>query len=141
MLVLNNDKIRKIFIGKSPLTEQTKFSGGYGPKFDGNTILVNVNPDKGGSGYEYICINSNIFKFTTEYPIIKYVSPVGNSDVPYHYAIDSKGQYYLLLENVIVQNVPSKFMNEPYDYYYDEPGNSSGFKPIKNIEIIEARDF
>ena len=36
----------KIFIGKSPLNQQTIFSGGHGPYFDGNTILLKLDTNK-----------------------------------------------------------------------------------------------
>jgi hypothetical protein len=33
----------KIFIGESPLNKMTEFSGGHGPYFDGNSILLKIN--------------------------------------------------------------------------------------------------
>jgi len=40
----------KVFIGKSPLIPMTEFSGGHGPHFDGNTLLLQQ------SEYSYIWI-------------------------------------------------------------------------------------
>lgn len=106
-------KAIKVFIGKSPKNKMTLFSGGYGAKFNGNTILIKMSKNK------YIYIGEEIYSFETDNNIIKYVSPVGNNDAPYPYAIDNKGNYYLIIENVVIKNVPKKYKNDPYDYYFD----------------------
>jgi len=80
-------KASKIFIGKSPLIKMTKYSNGYGTKFDGNTILLLVNNN-------YIYISDNIQKFKINDEIIKYYSFVGNNDVPYPLAIGKKNIYF-----------------------------------------------
>jgi hypothetical protein len=54
---------------------------------------------------------------------MSYYSPVGNNDVPYPYAIDSKNNYYLMIEDVILNNTKEliNFLinnNDPYEYYY-----------------------
>jgi hypothetical protein len=109
--------VDKIFIGKSILNEMTRFSGGYGKKFDGNTIII--KPTKTNS---YLYLGGNdIVSFTTKYEIVKYFSPIGNNDVPYPYAIDTKNNYYLLAENIMF---PGNLINEenpydPYDTYYN----------------------
>ena len=103
----------QIFIGKSPLNEMTDFSGGWGPEFDGNSILLKTNDLK------YIFIGHKIFSFKPQGEIIKFVSPVGNNDVPYPYAIDTNDNFYLLIENVIVKNIPENAQADPHYYYYD----------------------
>jgi hypothetical protein len=80
-------KASKIFIGKSPLISMTKFSKGYGSKFDGNTILLLVNNN-------YIYIKDNIEKLKINDEIIKYYSFIGNNDVPYPMAIGKKNIYF-----------------------------------------------
>ena len=35
-------KVKEVFIGKSPVIGMTKYSGGYGKYFDGNTILLEL---------------------------------------------------------------------------------------------------
>ena len=73
----------EIFIGKSPLNIMTKFSGGYGAKWDGNSILLRIgNNDE----LKYVYLGTNISEFTTDEKITKYVSSVGNNCVPYPYA-------------------------------------------------------
>jgi hypothetical protein len=105
-------KAEKIFIGKSPINKMTEFSGGYGPEFDGNTILCGL---KNGN---CIFIGSEIFKFRPDAEIERFVSPVGNNDVPYPFATDKAGNFYLLAECVKIAEIPPFFRDEPYDYYY-----------------------
>ncbi len=100
----------KIWIGKSPKNKMTEFSGAYGPKYDGNSILLKLKN-------EYIYIGSMIYSFVPLAPIKSYVSPVGNSGVPYPYAIDTKNNIYLMIEDVIMLNRTS--FTDPYDDYYD----------------------
>lgn len=106
-------KAEKIFVGKSPKNKMTKFSDGYGKEFNGNSILLHLKDDN------YVYIGYKIFRFRSLNKITKYVSPVGNNDVPYPYAIDKDKNYYLMIEDVIVNNIPKKFENDPYDYYYE----------------------
>ena len=70
----------------------TKFSLGYGEKFDGNSILLKLSKNK------YVYIGSLIYSFNAYNEITTFISPVGNNDVPYPYAIDEKNNYYLLSE-------------------------------------------
>ena len=105
-------KADNIFIGKSPRNKMTEYSEGFGENFDGNTILVNV-----GNSYIFIGRVMKMFKALSK--ITKFISPVGNSDIPYPYAIDTKGNYYLFNENVILTKMDKGYKDGPYDYYYD----------------------
>jgi len=127
--IINLKGISNIFIGKSPENEMTKFSGGYGPNFDGNSILVHIKDN------EYIYIGSEIFRFHSFAEIIDYKSPVGNSDVPYPYAIDKENNYYLMIESVVI-NKNSNILDDPYYYYY----NLELFIP-KKINGQKIKDF
>ena len=104
-------KCKDVFIGVSPKNTMTKFSGGFGKKFDGNTNLIKLSDKR------YVYVGETIFEFTSLNKIVDYQSPVGNSDVPYPYAIDEKGNYYLMLDKVIV-NFPEK-VEDPYDKYWN----------------------
>lgn len=104
----------KIFIGKSIENKMTNFSGGFGDKFDGNSIILEFDN-------KYKFIGHKIFNFITLCPIKIFSSPVGNNDVPYPYAIDENDNIYLLIENVILinHNLNLEDINlDPYEYYY-----------------------
>jgi len=109
-------EVERIFIGASPYNSMTSFSGGYGPRFDGNSILVKlVGPPQ---SLNYIFIGSDIFSFQACSEILEYVSPVSNNDVPYPYAVDKDRRFYLLIENVLLQSVPEEYQHDPYVSYY-----------------------
>ncbi len=129
--LIKSYKPLKIFIGKSPINKMTKFSKGYGPKFDGNTILLYLGNDN------YIFIGSEIKLFKNKSKIEKYISPIGNNDVPYPYAIDENNDYFLMIENKVIKNIPKKYKNDPYDFYYGNKNinNITKIRPIK-LKII-----
>ena len=104
--------VSKIFIGKSPLNTMTNFSGGYGVKFDGNSILLEL------SEHKYVYIGNIVYSFETDEELISYVSPVGNNDVPYPYAVGQSGKFYLMIENVILEPMVFEKGEDPYKFYY-----------------------
>lgn len=81
----------KIFIGKSIRNKMTEFSGGYGDKWDGNSILLYMGMN--GDNYEYIKIGEDIISFSIKEEILAYWSPVGNSCVPYPYCLTENYLY------------------------------------------------
>lgn len=108
-----------VFVGKSPLNSMTKYSGGHGPQFDGNSLLVEMP-----GTLKYVFVGTEVFVFTTLCTIREFVSMVGNNDVPYPYAVDVRGNYYLLIENVVLINNGTlecaiKKYDNPYKYYYN----------------------
>ncbi len=128
----------QIFIGKSPKCEMTIFSGGVGKEFDGNAILI--RPDE---TLDYIFVGSTIEKFKADSEILHFVSPVGNNDVPYTYAITAN-KIYLLLENIIISTFEmdhkllDKFIKgslEPYTFHY---GHETIKTFPKESEILET---
>lgn len=84
-------RYNKIFIGKSPKCPMTEYSGGYGHSYNGNTILLHIKNN------EYIWIGDIIIYFESNSKIIEYISPIGNNDTPYPYAIDVNRNYYFLV--------------------------------------------
>lgn len=121
-------KVKDYFVGLSPKNEMTLFSGGHGSKFTGNSILLHIDNN------DYIFVGERIFSFKSMSEIIKYVSPVGNSDVPYPYAIDRDGHVYLMIENVILSKYDGKKDDDPYDYYYVNH-NMINYKGIQDFFI------
>jgi hypothetical protein len=148
----------KIFIGKSILNKMTEFSGARDdPKRDGNSILLEMNSKK----LEYIHIGATVYSFTAYDKIREYVSPVGNSGVPYPYAIDELGNYYLMIEDIVLENNDKikkaiqdkskikgpknkiknpEFPFNPYTYYY---GNTEmhGFENYEGLKIGNQNYF
>ena len=108
----------KVFIGKSPRIGMTEFSGGFGPRYDGNSILLHLED------LDYVFIGWEIYSFKARAEIVKYVSPIGNSDVPYPYAIDEDNNTYLMIQDTVILadeegNLPWKQLSdEPYEYFY-----------------------
>lgn len=131
----------KVFIGKSPKTEMTKFSGGIGKKFDGNSILLQIAKDR------YVSIGWFIYEFSTKNDRIKeYISPVGNSDVPYPVAISDKNVYFMLDLTYVPIDKFSKFTkdvkNDAYSYYYGHEGDealSKYAKPMLKTKMVQKR--
>lgn len=118
----------KIFVGKSPRNEMTEFIGGYGPEYDGNSLLIQTNPTK------YIFVGPYIYEFSlSDEFIVDYISHVGNNDVPYPYAVSNKERYFLMVEDVVVWNVPEKYNDDPYTYYYNNEPKSSSRIPKKKM--------
>jgi hypothetical protein len=58
-------------------------------KFHGNTILIRINK------YKYIYVGCEIFSFKTKEEILDFISPMGNSDVPYPLAYGTENIYFL----------------------------------------------
>lgn len=85
--------VSKIFIGKSPKIEMTEYSGGYGKKYDGNTILLELKNNN------YVFINGYYgienFKLKND-KIVKFYSPLGNNNVPYPFALGEKNYYFFV---------------------------------------------
>jgi hypothetical protein len=106
----------KVFIGESPVTPMTIRSRAHGPTYKGNSILVKTKDNF------YVYIGARIYSFTADCEITKYVSEVGNNDVPYPYAVDNKGNFYLFIEDVILEKLSPQFHTDPYSYLYDITG-------------------
>jgi len=135
-------KPMRVFIGKSPLNEMTEFSGGYGKKFDGNSILLKIANNR------YVFIGAYVYEFSTNNDnIIAYWSPVGNNDVPYPVAYGEKNVYFML-DNTYVPidkfpelNKLSKLeKTDLYKYYYGHTNDKIKYdkfaKKMKSFKII-----
>jgi hypothetical protein len=119
-------KFKHLFVGKSPKTPMTEFSGGYGPKFDGNSLLLAL-----AATNTYMFIGETTYKFTSKAKITTYVSEVGNSGVPYPYAIDKNNTYYLMVEYVFI-DIGDNVVQNPYRIYYNNKCIGHKYK-IKTI--------
>eukprot|EP00435_Cladocopium_sp_Y103_P039437 s2141_g10.t1 len=118
--------VERVFIGKSPLNAMTTFSGGHGPRFDGNSVLLKREND-------YVFVGDEIFSFTAAAEIVDFVSPVGNSSVPYPYCVDADGRHYLMLEGVVLDEIPAlETGGDPYSYWYDASADRCDFELLCN---------
>jgi hypothetical protein len=101
-----NTSFEKVFVGKDPSDS----------KFNGNSMLFQMKSHK------YLFIGSEISEFKIDDDIISYISPMGNSSVPYPYAIGSHFNY-ILVGYVKIDN--SKLLAEdPYSQYYNFSKNN-----------------
>ncbi|ARF10718.1 hypothetical protein Hokovirus_2_245 [Hokovirus HKV1] len=132
-----------IKIYKKVCLETSKYVG-YWSGFDsseykshGNSILVKVN------NHEYIFIGTEVFSFTTTDIIEDFITPLGNSDVPYPIAYGTDNVYFLnnkkyrnkkyLLTNISVADAEN-IQTEYFNYGKDKNNHR-----IKNIKIIHKR--
>lgn len=98
---------------------------------EGNSILVKIG------NKDYISIGVEIFRFKTPDEIYEYVSPIGNNDVPYPFAIGTKNFYFIVgreyvpLKDIKIEINTKTLKNfDLVSYYFghiDEDG-----APIKN---------
>jgi hypothetical protein len=88
-------KAKKVFIGSDK------------GRYRGNTILVQTGEES------FVFIGESIFSFQAKNPK-KYVSPVGNSDVPYPYLVTEDSIYLMLSDHykLPVESVPKG--EDPY---------------------------
>ena len=98
---------KKIFIGDNDLKPER----GLAPKgmWPGNSILIQTGPGK------YIYSGHEIYSLETKdgEEIKKYYSPVGNSHVPYPYAVGENYTYFMLDK----ETVPNELLNLKEDAY------------------------
>jgi hypothetical protein len=107
VLVMSIENYIQVFIGEDPDNED----------FEGNNILVHTK--KINNKNTYIMIDGEIFSFTVDDKIIDFRSPIGNSDVPYSYAVGKKNTYLMTLK----QTVPTSIIennDDPYENKYDK---------------------
>ncbi len=100
----------RYFIGDNDLNEPGSAPKG---KYPGNSILVKYD--------DYIYIGSEIYKFKTidNDRIKKYYSPVGNSAVPYPYAVGEKYVYFML-DKIAVPVEQINLKKDAYGQFYSE---------------------
>ncbi len=97
---------------------------------DGNSIIVQKAGDSVMNDYYFI--GDTIFKFRTVAPLVYLASPVGNSSVPYPWALDTAGFIYLMTEKVVLKtnfnpnSTPEQRHSiDPFSLYYGHSNNKS----------------
>ena len=94
----------RVFIGSDP--PHLYYNKSNSPKHIGNSILINSRNN------EYIYIGESVKSFVTNEAIIQYKSPVGNSAVPYPFAIGPTYTYCVIEEKMIPN---SSYDIDPYE--------------------------
>lgn len=127
-------KVDHVFIGKKSPT------GGYDglkpSEAEGNSILLK-------KGSKYIYIGHEIYEFSpVEGDTIEaYYSDIGNSDVPYPYAV-GKTHVYILLEKAAVDKSFFDMKKSIYDQYYNATTRLDmclrGFRDCEDKEKAKA---
>jgi hypothetical protein len=119
---------------------------GYWPGFDssyyamhGNSILIQKTP------HTYIEVGWNIYRFTTTEPILEYISPVGNSDVPYPVAYSKNYVYFMLDQQYMpryqlyteatVENAETIYQ----EFYGIKKSKLVEKKVMKNVHVLVKR--
>jgi hypothetical protein len=97
---------KKIFIGDNDLKDKLAAPRGMYP---GNSLLICLGPGK------YIYSGHEVYSFETRdnEDIKEYYSPVGNSHVPYPYAVGEKYTYFMLDK----ETIPNELLNLKEDAY------------------------
>lgn len=154
--ILHYDNYKKVFIGKDVRINGVwilvynednhsihgeKVSDEY-KREDGNSILINTSDNK------YVYIGSEIYDFETDDEIVDYYSPIGNSDVPYPFAIGLK-YTYLMLEHKKILNTFVRNKLEPYRHLYKLHDIVTGLNyiskhpndPLSNIDHDDERKY
>lgn len=129
-------KYVKMFVGKSPKNKMTEVRENYGKKYDGNSLLFQINKN----GYIFIGEDFYTFKIFND-NIINFYSPIGSGDTSYPF-ITGEFNIYFMLDRKYVDR---KFFNKDidldnetnlYDYYYNDKNIKKNAKKIKNIVNI-----
>jgi hypothetical protein len=123
----------EIFVGKK--SSKGGYDGLKPKEAEGNSLLLRDGP-------KYIYIGSEIYQFQAIKgdTIEKYYSDIGNSDVPYPYAI-GKTHVYIMLDKIAIEKSFFDMKGDIYQQYYDvEMGMKNRYKDMTKDEKLEARD-
>jgi hypothetical protein len=100
------------------------------PSYNGNSVLLFIGNSK------YVYIGESIWEFNTNGDrILEYFSPIGNSDVPYPFAVGERFTY-LMLERTQFPNSLLDATNDPYAQWY---GFSNAITPEKHSTLLAAK--
>jgi hypothetical protein len=110
-----------------PILEIKNYIKKYIGDDNGNTVLIETEPK------HFTYIGDSIYNFVTIDDIIAYISPTGNSDVPYPYAIGTTNTYLMLEQSFIPNNLVVS--NDPYNQFYERHPS------IKVYDILKQNNY
>jgi hypothetical protein len=121
---------KKLFIGDNLLKAKTAAPKG---RYPGNSLLICIGPGK------YIYSGSEIYSFETRdnEDIKEYYSPVGNSHVPYPYAVGEKYTYFMLDK----ETVPNELLDLKEDAYGQFYGHTIKDEDLKKKIESSKKSF
>ena len=112
--VVEPTEYARVFVGKCP-EEPAAFDSreAYAEFSDGNSVLIHLGSDR------YMFVGAEIRTFEAVDPIVGYMSPIGNNDVPYPYAVGST-HTYLIPVGKRISNDAVADDDDPYARYYGD---------------------
>ncbi len=125
---INSDKI---FIGKK--SPKGGYDGLKPSQAEGNSILLKV-------GSKYVFIGHEIYEFKPVEgdTIVEYYSDIGNSDVPYPYAVGEK-YMYIMLDKVAVEKSYFNLKEDIYQQYYFETYAKDSMNGLGDKELCKDK--
>jgi len=111
--------------------------------FKGNSILIQ------SSKHKFVFVGGEIYSFrlaSLNEKVEEYVSPVGNSDVPYPYLVTNQNVYFMLdgiyASKYHFTTARENIIDDPYDKFYDEHYWKTHVKhAMKDVKILIKRQF
>jgi hypothetical protein len=129
--ILTFKKPIKVWIGIEPSV----------PSWNGNSIIVQINRS------DYVYIGNMIFQFQLAdkgEKVEKYMSIVGNSDVPYPYLITNKNIYFMVDDCYASRKYyddQDLYFDEPYQKHYTRDQTDYKTHPFKNKKMLQESLF
>lgn len=133
-------KYSRVFVGldpeeASPSMVTSMFAAVLGRRpwwWGGNSILLETAPKR------YVFVGWKTYAFKTPDVIQRYVSVMGNSAVPYPYAVGTTNTY-LLLEEVSLGNDEVGSAADPYNRYYHAKGKRMRSARLSGFKLLHDR--
>jgi hypothetical protein len=126
---LMESKPLRLFVGDNDMRQKNYLKKGPGK---GNTILLETKKGK------YVYIGGIVYDFTTPDgdTIQKYESPIGNSDVPYPYAVGEKYVYFML-DRKYIEKEKVDLKGDVYgQFYHLPPEEAKNLRPFPNSHVL-----
>lgn len=130
-------QVAQVFVGRSPYTAWSATTGQHGPAYDGNTMLFRINTNT----LQYLFVGHTVFLFEARYPITRFVSRLGNSDVPYPYAVDDvHTEFYELSEQMVCTRFPADTI-DAFDTYINRTWEERTIDTFAHFHHIKRLDI
>ena len=118
---------RRVFVGRA--RRDPRDVPGHPVSYKGNSVLAELP----GKQRRYMFAGHEVFEFDAPERITGFYSPVGNSGVPYPYALGRK-YVHLLLDRVAL---PRSFFADVADPYEIDPTDPRAkTRPFANVEVL-----